>query len=155
MLGCSPGVHDMTERIKMTMFEPVQAHKVLTQIIWPLIKSSLMVGHRMVVEVKPETRSLAQNARLWAMLTDISKQVDWYGRKLTPEEWKHVFTASLTKQDVVPGLDGGFVILGKSTSSMTKGEMSELQELMQAFGAQQSVRFTAPEFIDPDTGEIT
>jgi hypothetical protein len=109
----------------------------------------------MVVEVKPETRSLAQNARLWAMLTDISKQVDWYGRKLTPEEWKHVFTASLTKQDVVPGLDGGFVVLGKSTSSMTKGEMSELQELMQAFGAQQSVRFTAPEFIDQDTGEIT
>ena len=145
----------MTERIKMTMFEPVQAHKVLTQTIWPLIKSSLMAGHRMVVEVKPETRSLAQNARLWAMLTDISKQVDWYGRKLTPEEWKHVFTASLTKQDVVPGLDGGFVVLGKSTSSMTKGEMSELQELMQAFGAQQSVRFTAPEFIDPDTGEIT
>ena len=145
----------MTERIKMTMFEPVQAHKVLTQTIWPLIKSSLMAGHRMVVEVKPETRSLAQNARLWAMLTDISKQVDWYGRKLTPEEWKHVFTASLTKQDVVPGLDGGFVVLGKSTSSMTKGEMSELQELMQAFGAQQSVRFTAPEFIEPDTGEIT
>lgn len=145
----------MTERIKMTMFEPVQAHKVLTQTIWPLIKSSLMGGHRMVVEVKPETRSLAQNARLWAMLTDISKQVNWYGRKLTPEEWKHVFTASLTKQDVVPGLDGGFVVLGKSTSSMTKGEMSELQELMQAFGAQQSVRFTAPEFIDQDTGEIT
>jgi len=145
----------MTERIKMTMFEPVQAHKVLTQQIWPLIKSSLMAGHRMVVEVKPETRSLAQNARLWAMLTDISKQVDWYGRKLTPEEWKHVFTASLTKQDVVPGLDGGFVVLGKSTSSMTKGEMSELQELMQAFGAQQSVRFTAPEYIDEETGEIT
>ena len=145
----------MTERIKITLFEPVQAHKVLTQQIWPLIKASLIAGHRMVVEVKPETRSLAQNARLWAMLTDISKQVDWYGRKLTPEEWKHVFTASLTKQDVVPGLDGGFVVLGKSTSSMTKGEMSELQELMQAFGAQQSVRFTAPEFINEETGEIT
>ena len=145
----------MTERIKITLFEPVQAHEVLTQQIWPLIKASLIAGHRMVVEVKPETRSLAQNARLWAMLTDISKQVDWYGRKLTPEEWKHVFTASLTKQDVVPGLDGGFVVLGKSTSSMTKGEMSELQELMQAFGAQQSVRFTAPEFINEETGEIT
>ena len=145
----------MTERIKITLFEPVQAHKVLTQQIWPLIKASLIAGHRMVVEVKPETRSLAQNARLWAMLTDISKQVDWYGRKLTPEEWTHVFTASLTKQDVVPGLDGGFVVLGKSTSSMTKGEMSELQELMQAFGAQQSVRFTAPEFINEETGEIT
>lgn len=145
----------MTDRVKMTLFEPVQAHKVLTQQIWPLIKASLMAGHRMVVEVKPETRSLAQNALLWATLDDISKQVDWYGRKLTSEEWKHVFTASLAKQDVVPGIDGGFVVLGKSTSKMTKGEMSELQELMHAFGAQNGVRFTAPEYVDPETGEIT
>jgi hypothetical protein len=144
----------MTDRIKITLFEPVQAHKVLTQQIWPLIKASLMAGHRMVVEVKKETRSLEQNARMWAMLTDVSKQVVWYGRKLTPEDWKHVFTASLTKQEVVPGIDGGFVVLGKSTSQMTKAEMSELQELMQAFGAQQGVKFTAPEFIDPETGEI-
>lgn len=144
----------MTNRIKITLFEPVQAHKVLTQQIWPLIKASLMAGHRMVVEVKKETRSLEQNARMWAMLTDVSKQVVWYGRKLTPEDWKHVFTASLTKQEVVPGIDGGFVVLGKSTSQMTKAEMSELQELMQAFGAQQGVKFTAPEFIDPETGEI-
>lgn len=144
----------MTDRIKITLFEPVQAHKVLTQQIWPLIKASLMAGHRMVVEVKKETRSLEQNARMWAMLTDVSRQVVWYGRKLTPEDWKHVFTASLTKQEVVPGIDGGFVVLGKSTSQMTKAEMSELQELMQAFGAQQGVKFTAPEYIDQETGEI-
>lgn len=145
----------MTDRIKITLFEPVQAHKVLTQQIWPLVKASLIAGHRLMVEVKPETRSLKQNARMWAMLDDVSKQVVWYGRKLMPEEWKHVFTASLTKQDVVPGLDGGFVVLGKATSKMTKGEMSELQELMQAFGAQQGVKFSAPEFIDLETGEIT
>jgi hypothetical protein len=145
----------MTERQRFTLWEPVQAHKVLTQQIWPLLKSLLMAGHRMVVEIKPETRTLAQNARLWAMLTDVSKQVDWYGRKLSQEEWKHVFTASLSKQDVVPGIDGGFVVLGKSTSKMTKPEMSELQQLIEAFGAQQGVRFTAPEYVDPETGEIT
>jgi hypothetical protein len=145
----------MTERQRFTLWEPVQAHKILTQQIWPLIKASLMAGHRMVVEIKPETRTLAQNARLWAMLTDVSKQVNWYGRKLSEEEWKHVFTASLAKQDVVPGIDGGFVVLGKSTSKMTKPEMSELQQLIEAFGAQQGVRFTAPEYVDPETGEIT
>lgn len=145
----------MTERQRFNLWEPVQAHKVLTQQLWPLLKSLLMAGHRMVVEIKPETRTLAQNARLWAMLTDVSKQVNWYGRKLTPENWKDVLTAALTKQDVVPGIDGGFVALGKSTSNMTKPEMSELQELIEAFGAQQGVKFTAPEFIDPDTGEIT
>jgi len=145
----------MTERQRFTLWEPVQAHKVLTQQIWPLLKSMLMAGQRVVVEIKPETRTLAQNARLWAMLTDVSKQVDWYGRKLSEEEWKHVFTASLSKQDVVPGIDGGFVVLGKSTSKMTKPEMSELQQLIEAFGAQQGVRFTAPEYVDPETGEIT
>ena len=61
----------------------------------------------------------------------------------------------MTKQDVVPGIDGGFVALGKSTSNMTKPEMCELQDLIEAFGVQQGVKFTAPEFIDPDTGEIT
>jgi hypothetical protein len=145
----------MTERQRFTLWEPVQAHKIITLQLWPLLKSMLMAGQRVVVEIKPETRTLAQNARLWAMLTDVAKQVNWYGRKLSEEEWKHVFTASLAKQDVVPGIDGGFVVLGKSTSKMTKPEMSELQQLIEAFGAQQGVRFTAPEYVDPETGEIT
>jgi hypothetical protein len=138
----------MTERVQIRCFEPVQAHKALTGQVWPHLKNLLMAGHRMVVEVKPETRSLAQNARLWAMLTDISRQVEWYGRKLDAESWKHIFTAALTKQDVVPGINGGFVVLGKSTSKMTKAEMAELQELMEAFGAERGVRFTAPEYED-------
>lgn len=95
-----------------------------------------------IVEIKPRTRSLDQNARMWAMLTDISKAVDWYGRKLTPEEWKHVFSASLKKQDVVPGIDGGFVVLGQSTSKMTVREMSDLMELMTVFGIDRDVRFS-------------
>lgn len=145
----------MSDRINLTLFEPVQAHKVLTQTIWPLVKSNLIAGRRMTINVKPETRSLAQNARLWAMLGDVSKQVDWHGRKLSPTAWKHVFTAALTKQDVVPGIDGGFVVLGKETSKMTRAEMTELQELMEAFGAQQGVRFSAPDYIDYETGEIS
>lgn len=100
------------------------------------------------VTLKPATRSLEANARMWAMLTEISRQVNWHGRKLTPEEWKHVFTAALTKQDVVPGIEGGFVVLGKATSTMTRGEMSELQTLIEAFGAQQNVKFTDPDLRD-------
>lgn len=57
------------------------------------------------VEFKPPSRSLDQNAKLWACLTDVSRQVEWYGQKLTPEEWKDVFSASLRKAKVVPGLD--------------------------------------------------
>jgi len=138
----------VTERLSIRCWEPVHAHKAITHQLWPMLKASLMAGHRMVLELKPETRSIAQNARLWALLTDISEQVNWYGRKLTQEEWKHVFTAAISKQEVVKGIDGGFVVLGKSTSKMTKGEMAELQTLMEAFGAERGVRFSAPEYID-------
>lgn len=126
------------------LFNPQQAHAVLMS-LWALIKSALMAGHRMVVEIRPETRSDAQNRRMWAMLGDVSKQVDWYGRKLSPEDWKHVFTASLKKLNVVPNLDGtGFVALGLSTSRMTKAEISELMELMGAFGAERDVIWSDP-----------
>ena len=91
---------------------------------------------------KKPCRSLEQNSRMWAMLADISKQVDWYGEKLTSEDWKDVFTASLRKAKVVPGLDGGFVVLGLRTSAMTKHEMTNLLELMGAFAAEKGVTFT-------------
>jgi sulfite reductase beta subunit-like hemoprotein len=93
-----------------------------------------------VVSVKPGTRSLEQNARLWAMLSDVSQQVEWYGKKLSPEDFKHVFTASLRKLSVVPNLDGtGFVALGLSTSRMSKAELGELMDLIEAFGAERGV----------------
>lgn len=136
----------MNDRLSIRMFNPVQAKTALDGVIWTQLKAMLMAGHRMVIEVKPETRSLEQNARLWAMLTDISQQVDWYGKKLSPEDWKHVFSASIRRLDVVPNLDGtGFVALGLSTSKMTRKEMAELQELMEAFGAEKGVKFKAVE----------
>lgn len=99
----------------------------------------------LVVTFKEPTRNLEQNARMWAMLTDVSRQVDWYGKRLSPEDWKHVFTSSLRKLEVVPNLDGtGFVALGMSTSSMTVREMRDLIELMFAFGAEKGVRWTDP-----------
>lgn len=130
----------MAEALRAHLLNPTQARQPFEN-AWHMAKALLMAGHRLTLEVKPEKRSDAQNRRLWAMLTDISQQVDWYGQKLAPEEWKHVFSAALAKQKVVPGLDGGFVVLGQSTSKMTKGEMSEMQELMTAFGAERSVIF--------------
>lgn len=99
-----------------------------------------------VVEVKPRTRSLEQNAKLWACLDDVARQVEWYGKKLDREDWKHVFTASLRKLQVVPNLDGsGFVALGLSTSKMGVREMCELIELVQAFGAERGVVWSGEE----------
>jgi len=92
------------------------------------------------------TRSTEQNRRMWAMLREVSQQVIWHGQKLQDTEWKDVFTAALKRQKVVPGIDGGFVVLGTSTRSMTIAEMGELMELMEAFGAEQGVRFTTRDY---------
>lgn len=93
------------------------------------------------VEVKQRTRSLDQNAKLWAMLGELSRQVEWHGQFLTPENWKDMCTAALKRQAVVPGIEGGFVVLGTSTRRMTVGEMSELIEFISAFGAERGVVF--------------
>ena len=95
-----------------------------------------------VVTLAEPTRTLDQNSLLWPLLTEVSKQVDWYGNKLTADEWKDVFSAALKKQKVVPGLDGGFVVCGQSTSRMGKREFSDLVELIYAFGAGRGVVFS-------------
>lgn len=131
--------------LTIPLLNRTQAWAAIQNQVFPFLAAVLQVDQRYTLTVKPQTRSSEQNRRLWAMLTDISKQVDWYGRKLTPEDWKHVLSASLKKQDAVPGIDGGFVVLGLSTSKMTKGEMADLQTLIEAFGAQQDVKFSAME----------
>ena len=98
-----------------------------------------------VLTVQEPTRTIEQNARLWPMLSDVSRQVEWHGRKLSDEDWKHVFTAGLRKLDVVPNLDGtGFVALGQSTSKMGKRQFSDLIELIFEFGARHGVRWSEP-----------
>lgn len=49
----------------------------------------------LIITIQEKTRSLSQNSLLWALLTDISDQVNWYGKKLSSEDWKAVFTAGL------------------------------------------------------------
>lgn len=53
-----------------------------------------------------------------------------------------MLTASLKQQQVVPGIDGGFVVLGTSTRRMSKPEMNELIELIYAFGIEHGVKFS-------------
>jgi NinB protein len=94
---------------------------------------------------KPETRSLQQNKLMWSMLEDIAHQVVWYGQKLNKKEWKDVITAGLKRQKIVPGIDGGFVVVGSSTSAMTIKEMNEVIEMCEFFGGREGVKFRAPE----------
>lgn len=118
-----------------------QAHQTILS-VYEEIKQKLQAGRKLVLTLTEETRSNEQNRKMWATLGEIADQVDWYGQRLTAEEWKWVLSASLKKQRAVQGIDGGFVVLGQSTSKMTIAEMSEMIELSMAFGAQQGVKFS-------------
>lgn len=96
-----------------------------------------------VVEIKPPTRSLEQNARLHAQLTEISKQVEWYGIHMGVEDWKRIFCAAMQGVKVVPGIDPGtFVPIGLRTRDMSKEEIGDLMEFISAWGAERGVVFT-------------
>lgn len=102
-----------------------------------------------VTECAP-TRTLEQNAKLWAVLTDISRQVQWNVdgklQYLDPEDWKVILTAGLKKhQRIAAGVEGGFVMLGQSTSKMKVGEMVELIEFALWFGSERGVQWGVEE----------
>lgn len=93
-----------------------------------------------------DTRTDDQNAKLWPMLTDVARQVKWHGVRLSKEDWKLIFMAGLSKElRIVPNLDGdGFVNLGRSSSRLSKGEFSDLIELIYAFGSREGVVWSDP-----------
>jgi hypothetical protein len=88
-------------------------------------------------------RSSDQNAKMWAMLTEVARQVQWHGQRLSADDWKLVFLAALKAElRIVPNLDGtGFVQLGRSSSDLSVSEMADLIDLIAAFGARQGVVF--------------
>lgn len=98
------------------------------------------------VTFKENKRSVPQSDKMWAMLGEVSAQVQWHGLWLDSEDWKLVFLAALKRElRMVPNLDGnGFVQLGRSSSELTKDEMSDLIALIEAFGAKRGVNFADP-----------
>jgi hypothetical protein len=132
----------MAETLKATMLNPVQGHQVITN-AWMLAKSLLMAGHRCTLEVKPETRSDSQNKLLHALIGEIAASHEWCGKKHDTETWKRLLVAAWTRArgesvELLPALDGyGVDIVFRRTSKMTKGEVNELIEFIEAWRAMQ------------------
>lgn len=94
-------------------------------------------------EFKEVKRTLPQNDRMWAMLTDVSQQAALGGKKFTPDQWKVIFLHALGQEiTLLPSLDGtGYVPWGQSSSDLSKSEMTDLIELIFKFGAEHGVKF--------------
>jgi hypothetical protein len=106
-------------------------------------------GH-MVVISEPK-RNSAQNALLHALIEEISKKVEWAGKKRDPEVWKRLLVSSWCRihgesVEILPALDGhGVDIVPVRTSKLSKSECADLITFIEAWGAEQGVVFAERE----------
>jgi hypothetical protein len=98
------------------------------------------------IEFKATKRTLPQNDRMWAMLTDVAQQATHLGRKYTPDQWKILFMHACGREvQFIPSLDGStFIPWGGRSSDLSKQEMSDLIEFILAWGAENGVTFQEP-----------
>lgn len=97
-------------------------------------------------------RTVSQNAKLWPMLTDVSKQIDWphtdeVGNwkigKMPPMPWKAVLTAAFEKTTTMAqGWEGGTVMVGASTSNYGVRKFAEFIEFIYACGSEREVKWS-------------
>lgn len=128
----------MTARAQLVLADDEQRHRAMH---WC---KHLPAGTR--VDFKGPLRSLAQNDRMWAMLTDVSTQKLWHGIRLAPDDWKLLFLDALKREiRAIPNLDNtGFVNIGTSSSDLDKEEMSDLITLILMFGDKNGVLWSDP-----------
>ena len=104
---------------------------------YPVITlSGLVAQHN---GLSPPARSTDQNAKMWAMLSDISRARP-EGRTHIPEVWKQIFMAALGYEVAfVMGLDNQPFPVGFKTSRLSKEQMSDLIEFIYEYGARHGV----------------
>lgn len=93
-----------------------------------------------VMKVIAPRRTLDQNARLWALLSIISRAKP-EGRSLTPDVWKSLFLHSLDHtQRFEMALDGnGVVPVGFRSSRLSKAQFSDLFAVIEEYAARQGI----------------
>lgn len=95
-----------------------------------------------VVRISPERRSDDQNAKMWAMISDVSRSKP-EGRVHIPEVWKCIFMAACGHEVAFEnGLDGRPFPIGFHSSKLTKAQMSDLIESIYAYGSKHGVKWS-------------
>ncbi len=98
------------------------------------------------IEFKKPKRTIPQNDRMWAMLTDVARQKQHAGRRYKPDQWKVLFMHACGREvQFVPSLDNStFIPWSQSSSDLSKEEMTDLIEFMFAWGAENGIVWSDP-----------
>lgn len=94
------------------------------------------------MEIKPPRRTEDQNAKMWAMLSDISRAKP-DGRRAVPEVWKQLFMHACGHAvQFEVGLNGQPFPTGFKSSRMSVGQMADLITFIQQWGDENGVQWT-------------
>lgn len=98
----------------------------------------------LVVKIQPMTRSLEQNSKLHALLSDISKQCKFNGQKRDIDTWKMIMVSAHKistggKAEMVIGLEGEVINLRESTAQMSVQRLASLIEYVQSWAVENDV----------------
>ena len=96
-------------------------------------------------ELVDDPRTTQQNRLMWALLNEVSAQLEHGGERYEPDDWKSIFMkAAGHRLRFAPALDGdGVVALGYRSSKLNKEEFSDLIETIYSQGLQRGVVFPA------------
>ena len=131
-------------RTTVVLSNPQQAAQVLPR-VWAWCKAMLVAGHRLVLDVRVETRSDAQNRLLHSRIGDIARQVEWAGAKRDVDTWRRLLVAAWLRArgehvELLPAIDGhGVDVVFRHTSKLTRAECAELSEFIIAWGTERGV----------------
>jgi hypothetical protein len=56
---------------------------------------------------------------------DLARDLLWHGQKLSKDDYRHLLSGTAKGWRMVPGINGGFVMLGASSLSLSKEEATE------------------------------
>jgi hypothetical protein len=98
-----------------------------------------------VLNIREASRTTDQNAKLWAMLSDVSRAKP-EGRTHTAEIWKCLFMQACGHAvQFENGLNGQPFPVGFRSSRLTKAQMGELIETIYEYGARHGVAWSDDE----------
>ena len=97
-----------------------------------------------VVNVREAKRSLDQNNKMWAMLSDVSRAKP-EGKDWQTDVWKAAFMSALgIEAKLYGGIDGGEPFLMQRSSNLTVSQMADLITFIAEYGDRHEVEWSEP-----------
>lgn len=148
------------EKITLKLWSPAQAAKDLPG-VWAWIKAMTVAGHRLALEIRPESRRANHNRHFHSLIGQIAKQLGERVPDLADaEDAKRILISAFridtrNDTDLAPewakfgdvrmgyGLRGEVVLMGIQSRDFTIKLARAFIEWLYAFGAEHGVQFKA------------